>query len=608
MDLILQQAAIEFHAPQEISEVYAGEIRPAEQQGGRPKKRRVGKMATLTDQFAAPPVYIRPSAPSQPAVPEDEQLDIPIAPGDDASHRAAQAAELDPVLNMTEQDRRRNWLSVDPDLRKTLRDLHVNFGHPTTVTLQRILRRQKARVDVIKAVDFMSCDVCGESLRRRRPKPVRLPGKYEFNNHLQVDVFYARDAAGTQFSFLNIICDATGFQVVSCLGQSHGPPASRAVMRHFLTVWSSWAGMPHSLQVDRGKEYLAYFSDYLKEFGVEQEVMPLESPWKNGKCEKAGHLWKELFIKTVRAMQIIGLEDVILATSIVTQTRNAFPRSSGYAPNQWVLGVPELRLPGSLLQDGEAERLEVLEACEKPGSIMAKTVGIREAARVAQIMQDTDSRVRRALLHQSTPTRGPYPVGSYVYFYRLQAPPGSDKTYRWFGPARVIGVELRNHRRLEDPEPATEGEQLRFASEDELIAAHMVPQEILEPSYARGARSYVDLRMPLTSVPQQPQEPPPMQSSITPEQAAQPQQQPVLPQAPLRMSRQPPMLMQAAQSVPASAHEVPVPEQPHDLDGPRPDQRTGDGGPTELDFAMNDPDRLDGHPAPPTPTSGSKDG
>ena len=106
MDLVLQQAAIEFHAPQEIAEVYAGEIRPAEQQGGRkPKKRRTGRMATLQSQFNAPPVYIRPSQSSQPAVPEDEQLDVPIAPGDDASFRAAQAAELDPVLNMTEQDR-----------------------------------------------------------------------------------------------------------------------------------------------------------------------------------------------------------------------------------------------------------------------------------------------------------------------------------------------------------------------------------------------------------------------------------------------------------------------------------------------------------------------
>lgn len=157
------------------------------------------------------------------------------------------------------------------------------------------------------------------------------------------------------------------------------------------------------------------------------------------------------------------------------------------------------------------------------------------------------------------------------------------------------------------------GEQLRFASEDELIAAHMIPQEILEPSYARGARSYVDLRLPLPSVPQQPQDPSPLQSSITPDPAVPflapapaDQQQPQRHQArappPLRMQRQP-TLMRAAQQVPSTAHEVPVPNPHGDLGEERPNQRTGDGGPTALDFAMNDLDRLDGHPDPPTPTT-----
>ena len=88
----------------------------------------------------------------------------------------------------------------------------------------------------------------------------------------------------------------------------------------------------------------------------------------------------------------------------------------------------------------------------------------------------------------------PFPIGSYVYFYRVQASApqqsrGQGRNYRWFGPARVIGAESRNQHRAEDPEPATEGgqphaywlrygpsvilvtgEQLKFASEDELLA------------------------------------------------------------------------------------------------------------------------------------------
>lgn len=77
----------------------------------------------------------------------------------------------------------------------------------------------------------------------------------------------------------------------------------------------------------------------------------------------------------------------------------------------------------------------------------------------------------------------------------------------------MIGVELRNPRRLEDEDIPTEGgqphsywlrygpsvvlatgEELRFASEDELLAAHSVPDYAVNPDQVRGARQYVDVR------------------------------------------------------------------------------------------------------------------
>ncbi|CAJ1410941.1 unnamed protein product [Effrenium voratum] len=347
-----------------------------------------------------------------------------------------QADELRPVLSMTESERRKCWLQIDPDLRKTLRDLHVNFGHPTNVTLQRILRRQKARPEAIKAVDYMPCDACGDSVRKKRPKPVRLPSAYKFNHHILVDVFHAYDIMNNQYGFLNMIDDGTRLSPVL---------------------------------VNR-KEFLADFSDYLKQYGVEVEAMPLESPWKNGKVEKAGGLWKNIFAKTVSEMQITGLQGIQTATSIVTQVRNDFPRENGYSPNQWVLGGHEIRVPGSLLSDYESQRLEVLKAADNPQSAMAKNPNIREAARVAR----TD------------------PTGQT-----------GDRSQRWHGPARVIGIEPRNPHRLEDPEEMTDGaaphsywlrygssvvltsgEQMSFANED--LAAHMVPQEIQTEESIRG--------------------------------------------------------------------------------------------------------------------------
>ena len=117
-------------------------------------------------------------------------------------------------------------------------------------------------------------------------------------------------------------------------------------------------------------------------------------------------------------------------------------------------------------------------------------MNIRETAKAAQIRWTLIS-VWRSLLSKSTPVRGQFPVGAYVYFFKTQQQPGTSRVYRWFGPARVIGVELCNPRRLEDEDVATEGsaphsywlrygptvvlttgEQMRFASEDELLAAH----------------------------------------------------------------------------------------------------------------------------------------
>ena len=194
-----------------------------------------------------------------------------------------------------------------------------------------------------------------------------LPNQYEFNRHLMMDTFYAKDIRGVTYGFLNIIDDATNFQVVACFGVN-SKVLQLLVLCSDISPRHGPAGPDcHiSVQVDRGKEYMAIFADHLKQFGVEQEVMPLEAPWKGGKCEKAGDLWKTLWSKVVNESQISGIDDVMLAASIVTQTRNAFPRTSGYSPLQWVLGVPDLRLPGSLLSEPESQRLEVLEAAEDP--------------------------------------------------------------------------------------------------------------------------------------------------------------------------------------------------------------------------------------------------
>ena len=123
--------------------------------------------------------------------------------------------------------------------------------------------------------------------------------------------------------------------------------------------------------------------------------------------------------------------------------KNAMMRRGVFAPVQWVLGR-DVRIPGSLIDPLEASRLETREAILTPGSAIAKQSALREAARKAYIEVDSCDRMRRALLTRSRPMRGPWPLGSLVYFFRKQRPvKGQHPAVGcWHGVCRVIGHDL----------------------------------------------------------------------------------------------------------------------------------------------------------------------
>ncbi len=283
-------------------------------------------------------------------------------------------------------------------------------------------------------------------------------------------------------------------------------------------IWTSWAGFPQSAFVDRGKEFAGDFEKLLKAYGVEFETAALEAPEQLGRAERSGGVWEEVYRRIVVDCQIQGLDDIRTVSTIVTQVKSESILHDGHAPSNWVLGARGLRVPGSVLQDAEVEKLEVQEAALDPESSMAANLLWREAAKVAFIRLDNSDRVRRARLSATTPSRGPFPLGSYVYFRRKMVQPSEIRspTHRWFGVARVIGHDAQNPERLEDRglrPPHMEGaphaiwlrygkgtivgrpEQLRFASEDDLVAWQNLPtSETREPTGAGGARNFFVIR------------------------------------------------------------------------------------------------------------------
>ena len=131
---------------------------------------------------------------------------------------------------------------------------------------------------VIASALTLICDICKNAVRHLRPRPTKPPGKYVFNYLLWIDVFTAHDVLGNPFAFLNIVCDGTSFGVQIAFMPARGVPHSSKILQTFNQSWTSWAGWPSVIMVDRGKECMKDFADEVTRHGVELESVPFGIP------------------------------------------------------------------------------------------------------------------------------------------------------------------------------------------------------------------------------------------------------------------------------------------------------------------------------------------
>ena len=101
-------------------------------------------------------------------------------------------------------------------MRRALLHLHTTTGHPSNEALQRLLRQGRATEKAIKAAKHLWCSVCACLVKPATARPSKLPvTPYEFNYLVEMDVLEGYTANGTRVSFLNMVCDGTGYQVVA---------------------------------------------------------------------------------------------------------------------------------------------------------------------------------------------------------------------------------------------------------------------------------------------------------------------------------------------------------------------------------------------------------
>ena len=426
-------------------------------------------------------------------------------PTEAEAERSFQAEEsLEEIRRIEEPDfekhRRNEWLRLPKQERIGIRRLHAMTSHATRPQLQRMLRYSNAPSSVVTAVKYFRCAACERLEKEKRPAQVKTPSPYTFGEEVGLDIFEIKDAAGDRYQILHCVCSGTTFQVGVVLGRAAGVPSSRSCLDAFLRMWTTWAGIPRSIVVDRGTHNRGVFQMELEKMGATFREVATEAPFQLGRTERHGGLLKNMMNRVVHATQSTGPSELQMVLVQCLDTKNQHGNMGGFSPAQWVLGRNPTH--GVWSQDDE---IQSVVQDEDPQSTFNRRAAIREAARSAWAQEDSYKRVRRALLRQGGAEGQVFRQGDLVSFMRRKG--GSPK---WYGPARVLTQEGKNVWIMHGGVPIlTADNMIRPSSSEEHLEKELlghrkgnkrargwIHEEVRQPHQLAGGvqPSYMDLR------------------------------------------------------------------------------------------------------------------
>ena len=194
----------------------------------------------------------------------------------------------------------------------------------------------------------------------------------KFNQTAGCDLFEF-DEFGYKTIVLNMICWGTGYQQACRV-----PDKSSASVRDaFAMHWTKHYMIPELVVTDQGTEFTGReFTSYLANHQCLQHLIDSQSPWQQGRTERAGGSLKEDLRKICQECGLVTEDEFDIALSEAVSVRNSFQNRSGFSAQQRVFGST-LRLPGSLLSDDPIDRSLV---ATDPATEFLRTASIRDAA------------------------------------------------------------------------------------------------------------------------------------------------------------------------------------------------------------------------------------
>ena len=362
---------------------------------------------------------------------------------------------------------------------------HRNLGHPQPTELACALRHAGAKREAIRFVlKELRCPTCEARPPPLPPRPGMLPRCLRLNQCIGVDLVDLEVRDGTSAAALNVVCWGTGLQIVQPLWTSY---TAKTVMKEFKIAWVKHYGWPEIVVHDQGLEFMGTeFQNLAGAAGVLTMPIDSQSPWQNGKTERAGQSFKHQLWDLDEECHIEGETECEAAVAECCGARNRYCNRSGFTAHQRVSGS-SLRFPGSLLSDDPIDR-QLLTA--DPYTHFQRANEMRTAAQRALFKQNSARAVQAAGLarHRSQPGENKYAEDTTMVWRnnKLTGRKG------WTGPSVVVAVSpTRTYfwSSMRGCLLKCSSEQVRKATEAEWLGERQRPRRKTSCNYGSSAVS-----------------------------------------------------------------------------------------------------------------------
>ena len=275
---------------------------------------------------------------------------------------------------------------LDAEEQNWLLKLHRNLGHPGAMKLREFCKQLNCPERITKAVSDIRCSTCQETKGPAISRPSAIHEPCDFGDIVSMDGVVWKNSKGDQFFFYHFLDQSTLFQT-AVVAPAH---TTEHACKALLTGWFNWAGPPGLLCVDSGTEMNSEeFSQFLQRHSVRCRTCAAEAHWQNARTERHGGIIQLMLNKMDHENPILNYDQLSVALSHATSTKNQWSKHRGYPPEMLVFGKG-IRVPGSVTSDPTIAAHARALSSTPDGLRFRQDLATREAARKAFAEVDND--------------------------------------------------------------------------------------------------------------------------------------------------------------------------------------------------------------------------